>query len=147
MMKGKLFLSILFSLSVFSIHASDLSEYEKHYKELNKLRGQLEKLELQKKISDIKREISEAKGAERAARLQASSSPESPSSAASVRGFNPIGHTLKYIIGTGKNSKAVMQSGMGDTKTFLQGQSYNGWRLSIKGRKAIFTKGKETIEL
>ena len=147
-MKMKVAIILVSLLTPFtSLFASNLSEYEQHYEELNRLRGQLEKLELEKKIQQLKTDIKDIKaGTATAGNLnrtnQVSQAPVSLGAASSVLSSSK----LIYIVGTGADLSAVIDF-KGNEIAVKNGDIIDGWNVEIDSRKVKLHKGKDSIEL
>lgn len=138
-----LFLFIPFRVSI----ASELAEYENHYKNMNRLQGELETLELRKKIQKIEVEIYESKQS-----LIETKQDNALISANVILnnevkdGFNPREAKLLYIIGVGKNKKAVI-SFENQTRILKNGSTFQGWRVKIAEKEVTIIKGSEVVTL
>lgn len=138
-----LFLFIPFRVLI----ASELAEYENHYKNMNRLQGELETLELRKKIQKIEVEIYESKQS-----LIETKQDNALISANVILnnevkdGFNPREAKLLYIIGVGKNKKAVI-SFENQTRILKNGSTFQGWRVKIAEKEVTIIKGSEVVTL
>lgn len=126
--------------------ASELSEYENHYKNMNRLKGELEQLELEKKIQMVENEIYESKQSLKESKKQKVTKAAIKNDEKFNSGFNPSEARLLYIIGSGKHIKAVLSFNE-ITQIVYNDSIYYGWRVKIRDKEVSITKGKEVIKL
>lgn len=144
-MKYMIVLLILFVPLSYSF-ASELSEYENHYKQMNRLKGELETLELKKKIQKIEVEIYNSKQSLNVTKQETAIIKKNMELKKINSGFDPNDVKLLYIIGSGETKKAVFL--FGDIRKVLRnGSIYKGWRINIGQKEVTITKGSDVVKL
>lgn len=141
----------LLSIFVFFIHlsavnASELTEYEDHYQDMNRLKDELAQLELKKKIQMVENEIYASKQSLQDSKNKKINNETMEREIKSNSGFDPNEAKLLYIVGSGKNKKAVISFNE-ITKTVYNGSLYYGWKVKIRNKEVSIMKGKEVIKL
>lgn len=144
-MKYMIVLLILFVPLSYSF-ASELSEYENHYKQMNRLKGELETLELKKKIQKIEVEIYNSKQSLNVTKQETAIIKKNMEFKKINSGFDPNNVKLQYIIGSGESKKAVF---LFDNvrKVLRNGSIYKGWRINIGQKEVTITKGSDVVKL
>ena len=138
--------AIIIFISLPVSFASELSEYENHYKNMNRLKGKLEKLELKKKIQEVENKIYEEKILLKETKTKKETQERIIKKIDRNDGFDPKNVRLLYIIGAGSKIQAVL-SYNGKTKTLNNGNRYHGWKIKISRKDVVLMKGSEVIKL
>ncbi len=137
----------------YTTYADQLSSYEEHYIKMNRLKSELEQLEMERKIQDVEIQLIKNKelinnGTQ--INLNANNPNNvvtQPKDSAPMRqGFNPSNLNIKYVLGTGSKRRIVFFVD-GKRHSLRTGQIYRGWKLIIEDKKIQFLKGKEKVEI
>ncbi len=126
--------------------SSELSEYENHYKNMNRLKGELEQLELKKKIQEVENKIYEDKLFLKETKTTKESQERIIKKIDRNNGFDPKKIKLLYIIGIGNKIQAVL-SYSGKSETLNNGDRYHGWKVKVLQKEVALMKGSEVIKL
>lgn len=141
-----IFSILLFFLPFCFSMASELVEYENHYNNMNRLKGELETLELKKKIQQIEVDIYKSKQLLKETKIDDQIIKANISSARMKKTFNPSNATLLYIIGFGSNRKAVINYD-NVMETVKNGSIFHGWKVKVGEKEVSISKGSEVIKL
>lgn len=143
-MKNTLINLLLFFTS-FYCFSNELTDYEHHYQNINKLKSELEVLELKKKIQQVEVEIYESKQS-----LNLITNPAKIASkeenAMQLNKFNPNMASLLYIVGTGIKTYAVISFNQ-KMISLKNGTIYQGWKIKIANKNVTLTKGLDVVKL
>lgn len=131
-------ITVLFSSFTF---ADALEEYEHQHEQINRLKGQLEQLELQSKIQEVQLSIKKVN-------QELSAKPAPPPSAANRQAliqFSPETANVLYILGSG-NKRKVVFSFRGENYSIDSGGKFEGWSVQVKDKNVIFSKGSQKFQ-
>ncbi|MGL4381130.1 MAG: hypothetical protein ACRCTB_08730 [Vibrio sp.] len=145
------FASLLFS---FNTQAYSLQEQESMFFEIKKLNDEIKKIELEKKLSDLKVAIrtQEQNVLPRSYFGNESSNDSGLTSKSGLTSnenmfrFHPAQVKVNYIIIAGETRHAVLLHN-GASSTVKDGDLFNGWRVKVTQDKVTLFNSSESIEI
>ncbi len=149
MKKNHLILLIAFFSVGVNANTQFFNQQEKSYKTITSLQNELRELELQEQIQQLELKIKNNQALLNPPPPVARPVPAKtrPSVANKpVPSFMPNQVKVLYLIGAGAGRSAVV-SHKGESHTLRDGTTFHGWRVQVKDKNVVFSRGNNNITL
>ncbi len=143
-------LATFFSLGV-NANTQFFNQQEKSYKTITSLQNELRELELQEQIQQLELKIKNNQALLNPPPAPVASPVPAPAkkrpvATKPVPSFSPNQIKVLYLIGADTVRSAVV-SFKGENHTLRDGSTFHGWRVQVKDKNVVFSRGNNNITL